>query len=162
MIAKTSFISILYPDYNYKLKMYLKPHNTPPTTITFRFVHFWMCFFIYSFFKAKTTDTNFNRKKKNLSTHPLLKISRKLEKKPWKKPPKAAPSFMEIQDFPQSSVFRQWKKKTPFFLLLKKKKMKKPRNEKENVSIWKKKKSPAYYHHVPTLILAKVKGTCCV
>jgi len=107
LIAKTSFISILYPDYNYKLKMYLKPHNTPPTTITFRFVHFWMCFFIYSFFKAKTTDKkNFNRKKKNLSTHPLLKLSRKLERN-LEKNPKAAPSFMEIQDFPQSSVFRQ-------------------------------------------------------
>ena len=88
LIAKTSFISILYPDYNYKLKMYLKPHNTPPTTITFRFVHFWMCFFIYSFFKAKTTDTNFNRKKKNLSTHPLLKLSRKLERNLEKKPRK--------------------------------------------------------------------------
>jgi len=88
LIAKTSFISILYPDYNYKLKMYLKPHNTPPTTITFRFVHFWMCFFIYSFFKAKTTDKNFNRKKKNLSTHPLLKLSRKLERNLEKKPRK--------------------------------------------------------------------------
>ena len=140
-LQKTSFISILYPDYNYKLKMYLKPHNTPPTTITFRFVHFWMCFFIYSFFKAKTTDKNFNRKKKEFIYPPFAETFQKTGKKPWKKTPKAAPSFMEIQDFPQSSVFRQWKKKTPFFLLLKKK-WKKPRNEKENVSIWKKKKSP--------------------
>jgi len=93
LIAKTSFISILYPDYNYKLKMYLKPHNTPPTTITFRFVHFWMCFFIYSFFKAKTTDKNFNRKKKEFIYPPFAETFQKTGKVTLEKNPESSTFF---------------------------------------------------------------------
>ena len=53
------------------------------------------------------------------------------------------------------------KEKNAIFLATEKKKWKNLGMKKKMCLYERKKKSPAYYHHVPTLILAKVKGTCC-
>ena len=52
------------------------------------------------------------------------------------------------------------KEKNAIFLATEKKN-EKNLGMKKKMCLYERKKVPAYYHHVPTLILAKVKGTCC-
>ena len=84
----------------------------------------------------------------------MLRLSR-IKMETLKRKPRESSTFFygNTRFSPQSSVFRKWKKKTPFFLLLKKK-IRKTLGMKKKMWIWKKKQPPAYYHHVPTLILA--------
>jgi hypothetical protein len=82
---------------------------------------FGCAFSFIPFSKLKRQIRNFNRRKKKFIYPPFAETFQKTGKTLKKKTLKAAPSFMEIQDFPQSSVFRKMKEKNAIFLATEKK-----------------------------------------